>query len=86
MPKVTKTEYLGDILHRKADSKADIAKRNSLAGAFRLQLDNFWRRAAISKKKRIRMDEAIVRAKLTYALELAPLTQAQKDRLAATYY
>ena len=86
VPKVTEAEYLGGILHHKADPKAEIAKRISVAGSCRYQLGNFWRRAAIDKKRKIRMYEAIVTAKLTYALEIAPLTQATKDRLDATYY
>ena len=84
--KVTEAEYLGGILHHKADSKAELAKRIGVAGACRYQLGNFWKKAAINRKSRIRMYEAIVSAKLTYALEIAPLTPANKDRLDATYY
>ena len=55
VPKVTEAEYLGGILHHKADPKAEIAKRISVAGSCRYQLGNFWRRAAIDKKRKIRM-------------------------------
>ena len=64
MPKVPEAEYLGGILHHKVDSKAELAKRSSVAGGCIFQHGNFWRRAAISKKKKIRMYETIVSAKL----------------------
>ena len=86
VPKVTEAEYLGGILHHKADFKAELVKRIGVAGICRFQFGNFWRRAAISKKKKMRMHKAIVSAKLTYALEIATLTQAQKNKLDATFY
>ena len=50
LPEESQAEYLGGILDSKANPKAEIAKRISVAGQCRFQMGNFWRKAKLDTK------------------------------------
>ena len=85
VPEVTEAEYLGGILHNKACPKGEVKKRIKLAAACRMQLGNFWRKSAMNKKRKLQMYEALISAKLMYALDVTPLSPAAKTSLDAAF-
>ena len=52
VPRTTTAEYLGGILHEKADPRTEILRRISKAAYGRNRLNVFWKKSALNKKKR----------------------------------
>ena len=86
LPEVSQAEYLGGILDSKADPKAEIAKRISVAGQCRFQMGNFWKRAKLDTRRKLQVHEALISAKLMYALDTSPLSEAAKEKIDAAFY
>jgi hypothetical protein len=86
VPEGTEAEYLGGILTDDTDCKKEVSKRMATAGQCRYQLGNFWRRGAMIRKRKIYMYEAIISAKLMYALDITPLPKGEMNRLDAAFF
>ena len=52
----------------------------------RHKLRQFWKKSAFSRRKKILMYEAIVTAKLLYALDVTPLTENDRNSLNACFF
>ena len=87
MAKTDTAEYLGSLLHEKANPRPEIIKRINPAARGRRKLDICWRRSNIlNKKDKIKMYEALIASKLLYALEAIPIPEPMYDRIDASYY
>ena len=86
VPEVSEAEYLGGILTEGVDTRKEVNKRTSTAGQCRYLLGNFWRKAGLSRKKKLQMYEALISAKLMYAMEIAPLNKGDQTKLDASFF
>ena len=86
VPIANKAEYLGGMLNAKADPTVEVNRRIGVAGAFCRKLQEFWKKGAPSRRKRILFYDALVTSKLAYGLKTMPLTDEHLDKLNALFY
>jgi hypothetical protein len=85
-PQTSTALYLGTLLHQTANPRPEIIRRINGAAYVRRKLDLFWRKAELSKRRKVIMYEALISAKMLYALETLPIHQNMYDRIDAAYY
>ena len=80
---VSSAKYLGCNLYATGDVGKEIGRIIGEAHRTWHKLGVFWKSAACSKKWKIIIYDAVIRAKLVYGLSTAALTQAQTKRIDA---
>ena len=83
MPKQNSAEYLGSVIHAKADPNIEIHRRIAAARFVFEKLELFWKDGLLPKRERILIYDALVSAKLTYGLHMLPLKDDQLQKLDA---
>ena len=64
--------YVGTLLYQTANRRPEVIRRLNGAADVRRKLDLSWRKAALSTRRKVIMYEALVSAKLLYALDYCP--------------
>ena len=82
---VTTAEYLGSVFNDEADPRTEIKSRLNIAARSRYRLQELWSKAKLDHLEKILIYEALIKAKMTYALDVLPIPQAEYDRLDAEY-
>ena len=85
VPQEETVEYLGTLLHFRANPRPEILKRIAGSAFVRRKLDTFWKKAAMGKRNKLLLHEGIVSAKLLYALEAIPIPRNYYARIDASY-
>ena len=86
VPVASKAEYLGGVLNTKTDPCMEVNRRIGVAGAIWRKLQEFWRKGAPSRRKRILYYDALIASKLLYGLETLPLSDEHLNKLNAFFY
>ena len=82
----TSANYLGTTINARADPAKEVNRRLTMARAAEAKMQSFWREGKLHTKWKILMYNAIVGAKLTYGLEVLPLSDTLLGKLDAFYY
>ena len=83
MPTEEDTTYLGAQLNSKCDITRDLNMKIGAATHIWRKLDKLWKGTNNRLRDKINIYNAVVRSKVAYSLETAPLTTAHKKRLDA---
>ena len=78
-------EYLGSLFNDEANPRMEIKSRLNKAARCRFRLKEFWNKAKLNRLEKILIYEALIGAKLTYALEVLPIPESEFDKLDAEY-
>ena len=81
MNKLNGAEYLGTHINAKAHPAQGISRTIIFARSAETKLKIFWREGRVSKRCRIQMFNAIAGTKLTYGLEILPISSALQKKL-----
>ena len=68
-----------------ADPRTEIKSRLNKAARSRYRLKELWSKAKLDHLEKILIYQALIKAKMTYALDVLPIPQAEYDRLDAEY-
>ena len=80
---VEKAKYLGVWLHNRADQKVEINERIRQSMAVWRRMHKYWTLGRCSKKTKLRVWNAVICSKLTYALHTVQLNPAEMRKLDA---
>ena len=83
MPTEEDTTYLGAQLNSKCDIAKDLNMKMGGATYIWRKLDKLWKGTNNRKKDKLNIYNAVVRSKVAYSLETAPLSISQKKKLDA---
>ena len=83
MPTEDDKTYLGAQLNTKCDITKDLNMKMGAATNIWRKLDKLWKGTNNRLKDKINIYNAVVRSKVAYSLETAPLTTGQKRKLDA---
>ena len=82
---VNTTEYLGSLFNKEANPRIEIKSRLNKAARCRHRMKEFWTRGKLNKLEKVLIYEALICAKMTYALEVLPIPQTEYERVDAEY-
>ena len=74
-------KYLGCWLNNRGDPAREIRQRITICMAILKRLDLYWFKANPSIKEKLQVFDAIIKSKLLYGLESAPLNESTKHEL-----
>ena len=83
MPTEEDTTYLGAQLHERCDITNDINQKIGAATTTWRKLDKLWKGTNNRTRDKININNTVVRSKVAYSLETAPLNTAHKKKLDA---